>query len=112
MNPERALLGALLTDPQALGAIPLVAPEDFSERKCRLVYEAILAVPAVDFVLVSAELERRGTLLQVGTAFLSALVLHTPTSLHAPEYARLVAASAEKRRAGAPKTSLSEALGL
>lgn len=99
---ERALLGALLVDPPAASEVAaLVAPEDFAEPRCRLVYEAILAVPAVDFVLVSCELERRGTLTKVGTAFLAALCLHTPTSAHAAHYARAVAEAAQIRRGSA-----------
>jgi replicative DNA helicase len=102
VNAERALLGALLVDPEAvLDAAPLVSPDDFAEPRCRLVYEAILACADVDFVLVSCEMETRGTLAKVGTAFLTALCLHTPTSLHATEYARAVADAAKVRRAQA-----------
>lgn len=112
MDAERALLGALLIDPDAINRIPLLAPEDFNNLKCRLVYEAILAAPASDFVLVSEQMERMGTLQVVGTAFLTALALHCPTSLHAPHYAQAVADAAAKRRQAAPAHSLSEALGL
>ena len=102
VNAERALLGALLIDPEAVRLVrPLVTPEDFADRRCRLVYEAILACSDVDFVLVSCEMEARGTLDEVGTAFLAALCLHTPTSLYAEQYARAVAEAAQIRRSAA-----------
>jgi replicative DNA helicase len=99
---ERALLGSLLIDPSAAaGVADLVSPDDFTDRKCRLVYEAILACADVDFVLVSCELEVRGTLDEVGSSFLVGLCLHTPTSLHAGAYARAVADAGCVRRAQA-----------
>ena len=99
MNAERALLGAVLVDPDALARVrSLVDPDDFADRRCRLVFEALLSLPAIDFVLLSCELERRGTLDEVRTAFLCALCLHTPTSLHAPHYAREVARAGRARR--------------
>lgn len=105
MNAERALLGALLIDPEAVRRVRgLVSPDDLADRRCRLVYEAILACAEVDFVLVSCEMEARGTLDEVGTSFLAALCLHTPTSLHAEQYACALAEAARQRRErAAPK---------
>lgn len=111
MNAERALLGALLVDPDAAGHVRgIVSPDDFDDPRCRLVYEAILSAEAVDFCLVSCELERRGALDEVGTAFLTALCLHTPTSLHALSYARAVADAAAIRRGRPGLDRLSSAI--
>ena len=106
-DAERALIGCLLIDPEATAEVAaLVSPDDFLDARSRLVYEAILTCEAVDFVLVSCELERRGTLDKVGTAFLTSLCLYTPTSLHAPRYARFVAQAAADRRAKAAPAEL------
>jgi replicative DNA helicase len=79
----------------------VVEPRDMPTRRGRLLLEAIYAVHsrvgAVDFVLVTDELERRGHLLEVGTGNLAALINHCPCSLHAEHYARLVALAAEAR---------------
>lgn len=98
-----ALLGALLIDPEAVGAVRVVvSPDDFPTPSGRDVYAAVLALDdrgvAVDFVTVAEELERRGTLERVGRGNLIALVNRCPSSLHAAHYARLVAEAADRRR--------------
>jgi replicative DNA helicase len=102
---ERALLGALLIDPDALGRVRgLVAAEDFAGARGRAVYGAMCALhdrgEPCDYVLLEAELERRGELGKVvPAADVIGLCLHTPTSLHAEAYARVVREAAALRRA-------------
>lgn len=110
MNAERGLLGALLIDPEAMSRVRgLLEPDDFAGPKGRAVYAALCALhdrgEPVDYVLVEAELERRGDLGKVVKQHeLIELCMHCPTSLHAEAYARVVAENAWNRRAkAAPK---------
>lgn len=95
---ERALIGALLTHPDARSGLE-ATPADFGDDRCRLVYEAIRDLPQVDFVLVAGELERRGQLARVGTAWLTGCCLYACTSLHVRAYSRLVHEAGQRRRA-------------
>lgn len=111
-----ALLGALLIDPFALeGVRKIVAPEDFPTPSGREVYATMLALDAkgmkVDFVTVASELETRGSLEHIGTAPLVELINRCPTSLHAEDYARILAEDAEAWRPK-PQQSLVERLGM
>jgi len=101
---ERALLGALLIDPEAITRVrDLVSVEDFAGARGRAVYGAMLALAdrgePTDYVLVEGELERTGVLGKVvRAADVIGLALHCPTSLYAEQYARRVRDAAEKRR--------------
>lgn len=101
---ERALLGSLLVDPEAISRVAaVVGVEDLSAPKLRLVYEAMLALHArgtpPDYVVLCAEMEARGTLDQVGgDGAVSFLVNEAPTSLYVDHYARTVAGQARERR--------------
>jgi replicative DNA helicase len=93
---EKALLGSLLIDPQAIHEVAgIVNPTDFRGPKGRAIYQAILNVHArgwpVDFVLVSLELAESGALDRIGTADLAGLASHVCSSLHAVAYARALA---------------------
>jgi replicative DNA helicase len=101
---ERALLGALLTDPEAIASIaPFLQAGDFASARNSRVYEVMLGLyerrqPA-DFVSVMAEIERLGQVdLVGGTAYVAGLANHAPTSLHAEAYARIVERAAIMRR--------------
>jgi replicative DNA helicase len=93
---ERALLGALLIDPEAIVAIaPFLEPAHFYRARHGRIYEAVVALyerrATADFVSVASELEQNGQLELVGgTAYLTALINAAPTSLHAEAYARIV----------------------
>jgi len=101
---EQSVLGALLLDSQALYAIAgVVKPDDFYYEKNRWVFETITDIDqrgdAVDFLSVSAELERRGRLNDVGgCSYLTVLINATPTAMHADTHARIVADLGGKRR--------------
>lgn len=105
-----ALLGALLIDPPAYPAVAaIVTREDFPHPRGREVFDAIGALHAqgraADIVTVIAELERRGTLREVGEGNLIDLINHCPTSLYAESYARIVADAARERRRALDQTA-------
>jgi len=93
---ERALLGALLIDPEAIVTIaPFLEPGHFYRARHGRIYEAVVALyerrAATDFVSVASELEQNGQLELIGgTAYLTALINAAPTSIHAEAYARIV----------------------
>jgi replicative DNA helicase len=104
---ERALLGSLLIDPEAVvNVAAFLAAEDFNSVRHRRVYEAALALyerrETVDYVSVLAELERAGQPEVVnGTSwasYVTGLINAAPTSLHAESYARIIERTALMRR--------------
>lgn len=103
LDAERATLGSLLIDPDALGEVSaFLAPSVFYRQIHGLIYGAIVAIDArgepLDVVTVAAELERTGDLKAVGgAAFLSSLANETPTAVHVRQYGRLVADRSRER---------------
>ncbi len=101
---EQGVLGSLIIDPEA---IPLVAewltPEDFYRDAYGTIYRTILALyerrmPA-DFITLCDELERLGTLEQVGgMSEILTLVNCVPTSGNIEPYGRIVRQKAIFRR--------------
>jgi len=99
---EAAVLGAILIDQEAIYRVQsIVQPEDFHLPQHRAIYQAILdldGTPA-DFLAVMDQLDRNGQLDAVGgAAYLTKLMTHTPTSLHAEHYAGIVADYSIRRR--------------
>lgn len=103
---ERAVLGALLIDPEAVVQIAsFLKAEDFASVRHRRVYEAALGLydrrDTIDYVSVMTELERSQPDVVNSTswsAYLTALVNAAPTSLHAETYGRIVERCALMRR--------------
>lgn len=101
---EQSLLGSLLIDRDAIAAAaPLVDSRDFYSSANGLIFDAMLAMFArrdpIDLVTMTAELDRRGVLMQMGgVAYLSSLLQIVPTSVHAPHYAGIVSRMATLRR--------------
>ena len=93
---ERALLGALLIDPEAISSIAsIVGSSDFYRSRHGRIYEAILALyerrQSSDYISIAAELESSGQLELIGgTAYLTGLINSAPTSINAESYARIV----------------------
>lgn len=91
-----AVIGACLIDPETVDAVAgVLGPEDFPTAAGREVFAAMLALRGrgrpTDFVLVCAELERRGTLDDVGEDRLMEAMNRCPSSLHALDYAGVLA---------------------
>ena len=101
---ERAVLGAILLDRDAIVAVaPWLPPEYFYLEKHALLYEAMLACynrrEPPDLATVAAELRRQERLdLVGGIAFLGEIVSEVPTAVHIEYYARAVESSAVRRR--------------
>jgi replicative DNA helicase len=101
---EKSLLGALLVDPDAVKEVrPLVRLVDFSTERNQLIYSAILELDSrgirPDFVCVQAYLSAEGLLFEkVGTDYLTALCLFTPSSTNVLGYAYWVAAAGARDR--------------
>lgn len=104
IEAERALIGSLLLDRDAIVAVAhTVSASDFYRPEHATIYTAIKSlmrkrVP-VDTVTVSAELAAFGQSEQVGgVPALVDLMIAVPTAVHAEYYAETVARLASKRR--------------
>lgn len=98
-----ALLGGLLIDGDAVLGVSLILPvEAVPIDRAREAYAAMVALAErgehVDYVTVCAELERRGTLEQVGEAALIETINRCPSSLYVEDYAAFLAEDAKRRR--------------
>ena len=104
VEAERAVLGALLIDPEAIGEIAaFLKPEDFYRERHRAIYAARFDLyerrEPGDFVTLVDALRRRGQLDAVGGAsYLTELVNDVPTAVHVEHYARIVEHCALMRR--------------
>ena len=102
---ERALLGSLLLDVEAVDEVRhLLEPASFYKEAHRRIYAASLAVvdagEGLDVVTLTQALRERGHLDSVGGLLaLSALTDGLPTAAHAASYARTIARLATYRAA-------------
>ncbi len=96
VEAERAVLGALLIDPDAYYRVStFLRPNDFYVTKHAWMYEAMLALhergEAVDYVTLCDELERRERLAEIGgAAYITGLINATPTALNVEYYGHIV----------------------
>lgn len=99
---EESLLGSVLIDPDVLPLLKMQASH-FNIHKHRFIWEAfdklLSAKSAVDVVTVSDQLEKDGVLAKIGgSAFLTALINRTPSSINAEHYAAIVSDYARRRQ--------------
>ncbi len=96
IEAERAVLGALMIDPDAIIKVAnFLRAEDFYRERHGWIYEAMTALnerhEPLDFVTLVDELERIDRLEDVGgPAYLSDLIATTPTAIYVDHYARIV----------------------
>ena len=101
---EEAVLGSLLIDPDAIFDVSaFLRPEAFYRVKNKWIYEAILSLSErrepLDLITVTEELRRREQLEEIGgEAFVISLINMVPTSINARSYARVVEATATRRK--------------
>jgi replicative DNA helicase len=94
---ERAVLGALLIDSNAIDSIAeFIKPETFYSDVHRMIYKAILSLAAaekpIDILTVTEQLRKDGTLDQVGGAFyITDLTNVIATSSNIEYHARIIA---------------------
>lgn len=104
LEAERAVLGSLMIDPDAIIKVAsFLRPEDFYRERHAWLYEAMIALnerrEPLDFVTIVDEMERRQQLEEIGgPAFLTDLITNTPTALFVDHYARIVERTAVLRR--------------
>lgn len=101
IQTEQALIGSLLTDPDAIPQIVgAINAEDFHDHRHQYIYTAIMAIGCnADSLTVATELDRRGTLNDSGgEIYLTQLLSEVPTALHADQYAKTIAELALRRR--------------
>ncbi len=104
LEAEEALLGSLLIDPDALFEVnSFLRPEAFYRTHNRWIYEAILSLSdrrePIDLITLTEELRRREQLADIGgEAYVIGLLNTVPTAINAPNYGRLVEATAIRRK--------------
>ena len=104
IEAERAVLGALMIDPDAIIKVAnFLRPQDFYRERHGWIYDAMASLnerhEPLDFVTLTDELERRGQLEDVGgPAYLTDLISSTPTAIYVDHYARIVERTAVLRR--------------
>jgi replicative DNA helicase len=105
VEAERAVIGSLLIDPDAIIRLRAMLPvEAFYTARLGWIYDAILALadkgtPA-DFLTLTDELENRKQLEEIGGAsYIMDLLDAVPTSIHVEHYARIVIRAWQKRDA-------------
>lgn len=96
IEAERSLLGALLTDRDAVNrVVDEVTADDFYQHNHRLIYDAIFGLferrDNIDILSVSTKLSDMGKLEEIGgIGYLTSLANSVPTSAHIQTYARIV----------------------
>lgn len=103
---EEAVIGMVLMDAGTLPEIrAIVRPDDFFIQRHQWIYKAMLdiaddpGVPTLDFLTVSANLDAKNKLEEVGgTAALMQLMNRTPSTLGYEAHARIVERLAVRRR--------------
>ncbi|MBN1583052.1 MAG: replicative DNA helicase [Anaerolineae bacterium] len=96
VEAERAVLGALLIDPDAHYKVnTFLRPEDFYVTKHQWMYESMRDLQergeAVDYVTLCDDLERREQLTEIGgAAYITSLINATPTALNVEYYGHIV----------------------
>jgi replicative DNA helicase len=104
LDAEISVLGSMLLSSNAIAEVgEIVAAGDFYRGAHRTIFEAALALydrgEPVDTVTLADELERRGTLADVGGVVgLNEIVRLVPTAANALYYGRIVADQALRRR--------------
>lgn len=96
IEAEQSVLGAIMIDKSAiLRVADFLRPESFYRRRHQLIYQAMLelfdAQEAIDLLSVSAKLEEKKQLDQIGgRTYLAGLVNAVPSSSHVSSYAKIV----------------------
>ena len=104
LEAERAVLGSLLIDPDAIIKVAnFLRAEDFFRERHGWLFDVMMTLherrEPLDFVTVVDELERRGQLEEIGgPAYITDLIGGTPTSINVDFYARIVERTALLRR--------------
>lgn len=100
---ERATLGALLLDPEALATVlRYLRADDFYRRANRVIFQAIVNLfqrgDVIDLITLTESLRSSGDLSAVGSSgYVTSLTSAVPTSANVEYYARIVRDSSVRR---------------
>ncbi|MEM5775652.1 MAG: DnaB-like helicase N-terminal domain-containing protein, partial [Anaerolineaceae bacterium] len=103
-NAEEAVLGAVLINPEMYYDLAeFLEPDDFFIVRNRWVWQAFQRLQErrtrIDYLTVIEELQQRNQLAELGgSAYLTALLNQTPSSLNAVEYGKIVEEYSIRRR--------------
>jgi replicative DNA helicase len=103
-DAEEAILGSILINGEVISEISaFLRAEDFFILKHGLIWDVMLAIfergEHIDDLTVIDELQARHQLDEIGgPAFITRLITHTPTYIHAETYGHLVERAATRRR--------------
>ncbi len=103
-DAERAILGAIMLDPDALGiALDEIAAEDFYREEHRLIFRSMCRLfennQAIDGITVAEDLEKHGELQKAGGPnYLADIIEATATAANIAYHCRIVREKAVLRR--------------
>lgn len=104
VEAEEAVLGSILINPEALHDVAaFLQPDDFFIVKNSWVWEAILRIQErneeIDYLTVVEELRQQARLTEIGgPAYITYLINHTPSSIYAEAYGRIVERASLRRK--------------
>ncbi|MBN1679325.1 MAG: replicative DNA helicase [Anaerolineae bacterium] len=104
VEAEEAVLGSVLINPDALFEVAaFLQADDFFIVRNGWIWEAILTLQErneeIDYVTVVEELRHQARLDEIGgAAYITYLINHTPSSIYAEAYGRIVERAALRRR--------------
>src|SRR5690242_14800958 len=104
VEAEKAVLGSMMIDPEAVSAVgEVLSASDFYRDAHRTLYEVMVALSArrevADFITICDALRERGKLEEVGgTNYILSLINVVPTSANVMYYGRIVARCSVLRR--------------
>lgn len=101
VEAEQALVGSVLINPGIYGAIQVAASDFFLDRH-KWIWDSFGRLygsdTTIDLLTVSEDLKNNNQLKDVGgLAYLSSLLQHTPSSMHAEDYAKTVVDLSRRR---------------
>lgn len=101
---EEAVIGSVLISPEVYDDLAyFLSDGDFYLHRLRFIWQAFVALKGrhepIDFLTVSAELDRAGKLSEIGgPAYLTSLLNQVPTTLHAEQYGRVLVQDSVRRK--------------
>jgi replicative DNA helicase len=96
IDAEKSLLGALMSDREAINkVVDMVSGEDFYQRNHQLIWQALFGLfdrhDSIDILSVSTKLTDMGKLDEIGgVGYLTELASSVPSTAHVQTYARIV----------------------
>src|SRR5215475_8479840 len=104
VEAEKAVLGSMMIDPEAVSAVmEVLSASDFYRDAHRSLYEVMVSLYArrefADFITICGSLRERGKLEEVGgTNYILSLINVVPTSANVMYYGRIVKRTSVLRR--------------